>query len=164
MWFRQFGRNYWTLNADVAWEGFNTFVILFQFLSVWSEIWIYAKRAKNYTKIQQYVSTKRCHWQMLVNPIRKRKNCVSVRTICVEKKIRLTTNAINTNESEVYTFKDSIFNFSFRGFTAGTGHEAILNTFNVSLLLVCWTQSPSAGQPSGLHYDEYDDIHDNYDC
>lgn len=52
-------------------------------------------------------------------------------------KIRLTTNAINTNESEVYTFKDPIFNFSFRDFTAGIEHEAILNMFNVSLLLVC---------------------------
>lgn len=70
---------------------------------------------------------------------------------------------INTNESEVYTFKDPIWNFSFSDFTAGTEHEAILNMFNVSLLLVCWTQSASARQPNGLHYDEYDDIHDNYD-
>lgn len=44
MWFRQFGRNYLIVDDDVAWEGFNTFVILFQFLSVSSESWIYAKR------------------------------------------------------------------------------------------------------------------------
>jgi hypothetical protein len=30
-------------------------------------------------------------------------------------------------------------------------------------MFVCWTQSASARQANGVHYDECDDIHDNYD-
>jgi hypothetical protein len=127
-----------------------------------TQTWIYAKRVR--IKIQQYGSTKWLYWQMFVNAVQKRWNCVSVRTICVEDKIRLITNTINTSESEVYTFKDPIFNFSFRDFTARTEQEANLNLFNAYVMLVCWTQSASSRQPNGLNYDECDDIHDNYDC